>query len=298
VIVVDNGSTDGSAEIAREYGRVIENSENSGFPAACNHGAAAAGGELLVFLNPDAVPEPGWGEAIRRPLGGPWTAWQGLVVADGKVNSSATDVHFTGVAWASSAEAAAPREVAALSGACLAVRTAEFRALGGFAEGFFLYHEDVDLSLRLRLAGGRLGIEPAARVEHAYEFAKGGYKWRLLERNRWATLVRCWPGPVLAAVFPALLATELAIWAAALAGGWAPEKWRATREVLRALPQWRRERRAIQAARRISPAEFAEWLTPELSSPFLGPAVHASPLLRVYWALARRAIATSTSPPA
>jgi GT2 family glycosyltransferase len=298
VIVVDNGSTDGSAEVAREYGRVIESAENLGFPAACNLGAKDARGELLVFLNPDAVPERGWGEAIRRPLDGPWVGWQGLVVSGGAVNASALEVHFTGVAWASVAHVDTPQEVTAVSGACLAVRAAEFRAIGGFAEGFFLYHEDVDLSLRLRLAGGRLGIEPAARVEHAYEFSKGGYKWRLLERNRWATLVRCWPGPVLAAVAPVLLATELAIWAAALAGGWAPEKARATREAFGLLPEWRRQRRAIQAARRITPATFASWLTPELSSPFLGPAVRASPLLRLYWSLARRAIATRTSPPA
>ena len=112
------------------------------------------------------------------------------------------------------------REVGYLSGACFAVRREAFDAVGGFDASYFLYHEDLDLSLRLRLAGGRLGVEPDARVEHDYEFVKGDYKWELMERNRWATLVRTWPGPVLAVVAPALLATELAIWLAAAAGGW------------------------------------------------------------------------------
>ena len=284
VIVVDNASLDESAELAREYATVIEAGQNLGFPAACNAGALAAGGDLLVFLNPDAVPQPGWGEAIRRPHDGPWVAWQGLVMSGEEVNSSGNVVHFTGITWAGAERAEGPREVPSASGACLAVRAAEFRAVGGFEAGFFLYHEDTDLSLRLRLAGGRIGIEPAAVVQHEYEFEKGGYKWRLLERNRWAVLVRCWPAKLLALSLPALLATELAIWLAAARGGWAAEKRRATIEAVRSLPRWRRERRTIR--RNVADAEFARWLTPDLTSPFLGP-VAGNPaviaLLRGYW---------------
>ena len=69
--------------------------------------------------------------------------------------------------------AAAGFEPGFVSGACLAIPSSEFDELGGFAEDFFLYQEDVDLSLRLRLAGGRLGLEAGARVDHEYEFEKG-----------------------------------------------------------------------------------------------------------------------------
>src|SRR5690606_6019201 len=103
------------------------------------------------------------------------------------------------------------RAVGFASGACLALPRRAWEALGGFSPDFFMYHEDVDLSLRMRLIGGRVGVDPAARVHHDYAFAKGPAKWRALERNRWATIVRCYPGPLLAAVAPALLALELAL---------------------------------------------------------------------------------------
>ena len=95
---------------------------------------------------------------------------------------------------------------------------------------FFLYHEDVDLSLRVRLAGGTLGVEPRARVDHDYEFDKGAAKWRYLERNRWATLIRTYPAALLALLAPGLLATELALVVVAAAGGWLPQKLRAWAE--------------------------------------------------------------------
>ena len=290
VIVVDNASADGSAAIARSAGAtVLASATNDGFPAACNAGARASVGDVLVFLNPDAVPQPGWGAAIRAPR--EWAAWQGLVLTvDGSVNTAGNTVHFTGLAWAGE-KPVRRGEVASCSGACMAVRREWFERVGGFAAGYFLYHEDVDLSLRLRLAGGRLGLEPDARVEHAYEFAKGATKWRLLERNRWATLVRIWPGRLLAALAPALLATELAIWLAALRGGWGREKAAATGAALRALPGWIAERRTVE--RTIGASEFAGWLTPELSSPYLGAVAGnrlIDGLLRAYWRAALRTL--------
>ena len=176
--------------------------------------------------------------------------------------------------------------MAFVSGACLAVPRAVWERAGGFSEPFFMYQEDVDLSLRLRLAGGRLGVEPAAIVDHDYEFAKGGAKWRLLERNRWATIIRTYPGALLLAVVPALLATELALLVVAAAGGWLPQKLAAAADTARALPRLLRERREVQATRTVSVTEFAAALTPDLDSTFLGRAGRSSLLnaaLRAYW---------------
>ncbi len=111
-----------------------------------------------------------------------------------------------------------------LSGACLAIPLRTWHEVGGFPERFFLYHEDVDLSLRLRLRGGTLGIEPAAVVDHDYEFGAREHKWRWLERNRLAFLVRAYPTPLLILLAPALLATELALLAVSVSGGWGRQK--------------------------------------------------------------------------
>src|SRR5262249_43278218 len=144
----------------------------------------------------------GFGEAIRRPLVDDrgWSAWQALVAdrQGTRINSAGNPVHFTGIVWAGShgrpiEDAPGPSEVPVLSGACLPIPRQTWHAIGGFPERFFLYHEDVDLSLRLRLAGGRLGIEPAAKVDHNYEFGSTQHKWRWLERNRWAFLIRIYP---------------------------------------------------------------------------------------------------------
>jgi GT2 family glycosyltransferase len=299
VIVLDNGSIDGTPDAVREsapQATVIEAGENLGFAAGSNRGAAISSCQLLLFLNPDAVVSPGFRDAIEAPLaeGLGWTAWQGLVTADGgrTINSRGGDVHFTGIAWAGGAgepiadSGGEQGEPGFVSGACMAIPAAEFEEAGGFAEPFFLYHEDVDLSLRLRLAGGRLGIEDGARADHDYEFAKGPEKWRRLERNRWATLIRTYPAALLALLAPALLATELALVPISIAGGWGAQKLASWMDVVRWLPRLRRERRTIQATRRIAPAAFARGLTPDLDSAYLGAAGRSRLLraaLRVYW---------------
>lgn len=302
LIVVDNDSSDGTAKSVAALApaaRLLPTHRNLGFAGGCNAGAAAAGGELLVILNPDAAPLPGFGEAIRRPWvdGRGWAAWQALVADKGaaRINSAGNPVHFTGIVWAGRhgdpiEEAPGPGEVPCLSGACLAIPRTRWEDIGGFAEAFFLYHEDVDLSLRLRLAGEALGIEPAAVVDHDYEFGARGHKWRWLERNRWAFLVRVYPAPLLVLLAPALLATELALIPAAIAAGWGRQKLAANAEAVRWLPRLLRERRRIQAARTVTAAEFAAWLSPDLDSPFIPAAARSLPVrlaLRAYWRAVR-----------
>jgi N-acetylglucosaminyl-diphospho-decaprenol L-rhamnosyltransferase len=306
IVVVDNASTDGTVAVIRELApivTVIENASNEGFAAACNRGVEAASGELVVLLNPDATVGPGFAEAISRPVsdGRGWAAWMGLVTSDHErtINTSGGVVHFTGIAWAGEAGASissaptAAREVQFVSGACFAVPRTTWLETGGFPGEFFLYHEDVDLSLRLRLYGGALGIEPSARVDHEYEFQKGLRKWRFLERNRWAMVLRVYPSALIALLIPAFVATELALLAISISAGWGGQKALATLDTLRALPRLLRERRAIQAKRRIGAREFALELTPDLTSAYIGGAARSRALrwaLRAYWAVVLSAL--------
>ena len=302
LIVVDNKPGDGSVEVVQELAPAAQSvrmGRNAGFAGGCNAGAEAASGDLLVILNPDAAPQPGFGEAIRRPWreGRGWAAWQALVASgDGsEVNSAGNPIHFTGIVWAGGhgkpiAEAPPAGEVPLLSGACLAIPLDTWQRVGGFPEHFFMYHEDGDISVRLRLYGGRIGIEPSAVVAHDYEFGANPDKWRWLERNRLALVVRTYPASLLVLLAPALLATELALLVVAAAGGWGRQKLRANLEFLRWLPRLLRERRAIQRRRAIGAREFADWLTPDLDSPFISGAARSLParlLLRTYWRVVR-----------
>lgn len=302
LIVIDNDSEDGTPDLVASLApraRLLRSDENLGFAGGCNKAAAAASGDLLIILNPDAAPLPGFGEAIRRPWleQRGWAAWQALVADQGgaRINSAGNPVHFTGIVWAGGHGepiAAAPPagEVPALSGACLAIPRRTWEEVGGFPERFFLYHEDVDLSLRLRLGGGALGIEPAAVVDHDYEFGAREHKWRWLERNRWAFLLRVYPASLLLLVAPALVATELALIPASIAAGWGRQKAAAIWEVARWLPRLLRERRQVQATRAVSTAELARCLTADLDSPFIPSLARSAParfLLRTYWRLVR-----------
>ncbi|HEY2715212.1 MAG TPA: glycosyltransferase family 2 protein [Solirubrobacterales bacterium] len=304
LIVVDNDSPDDSVALVRELApaaKLVRMGRNVGFAGGCNAGAAEATGDLLVILNPDAAPQPGWGEAIRLPWleGRGFAAWQALVAQAGvtEINSARNPVHFTGLVWSGGhGEPLAnapdgPTAVTSLSGACLAIPTATWRRVGGFAERFFMYHEDVDLAIRLQLQGGTAGIEPRAVVEHDYEFgSSAGHKWRWLERNRLAFLVRTYPAPLLLLLAPALLATELALFAVSARAGWGGQKLAANAEALRWLPRLLRERRQIQRERTVSAAEFAARLTPDLDSPFISAAARSLPArlaLRTYWRAVR-----------
>jgi GT2 family glycosyltransferase len=296
VIVVDNRAALGGTAGVRGHAqvdRVVDSPGNIGFPPAVNLGAAVATGDVLLLLNPDTIPAPGCFDELRRPPAD-YAAWMGVVTLPDHdhINTAGGESHYLGFSWVgrlgeSVAELPpAPYTPGFISGACLAVRLEVWRELGGFPDHFFLYFDDVDLSHRLRLAGRPFGVLPAARAEHDYEFDKGDRKWRNLERNRWATIVRTYPAPLLALVLPALLAAEPALLAIAVAGGWWRPKLRAWGDVLRWLPHARAERRAVQATVTISPRAFAAALTPALDSPLFGAAGRSRVLngvLGAYW---------------
>ncbi len=187
-----------------------------------------------------------------------------------------------------------PVEVGFVSGAAMVVRRTAWDEAGGFDARYFMYGEDVDLSLRLRLAGLPIGIAPSARVEHDYEFSKNERKWFLLERNRWWTILITYPGSLLVLLAPALAAAELALLAVAAQGGWLRAKLRANGSVLRQLPLILRRRREVQRTRAVDALAFAKGLSGDVESPYLGPAARQPVLVaaqRAYWRAVRGVLA-------
>lgn len=181
VLVVDNGSTDGSADV--EFAElpltVIKAGSNLGFGRASNLGASTATAPLLLFFNPDAALFPdSLSEAVAF-LNGPSGRNIGvlgiqLVDEHGRVQHHTTNravarTMFTLKQRAVRFDHLSSRPVDHVIGAFYLIRTDLFRELGGFDERFFVYLEDMDLSTRVQDAGWQIYYYAAARAFH-----KGG----------------------------------------------------------------------------------------------------------------------------
>lgn len=207
LIVVDDASTDSTAELLASYGetiRTIRLERNEGFARASNRGAAAAGGEAIVFLNNDTEPRPGWLEALTAyAQGHPAAAVIGarLLYPSGAVQHAGVAIGQDGYPHNLYAgfppdhtAVARSRRLQAVTGACMLVRREAFDAAGGFDAGFFNSLEDVDLCLRIGEAGGEVHYCAEAIVTHL-ESASRGRRDRFeqslaLYRRRWRQGVR------------------------------------------------------------------------------------------------------------
>jgi GT2 family glycosyltransferase len=191
VIVVDNGSNDGTSEVLAGYPEVevMRLEENVGFARAVNLAAGRAGGEALVLVNDDCVLDRGFVEEITWPLEGEVVmsagvlrdpADQGLIDTAGIELSRTLNVfdYLHGQPLTTLDHAADP---IGPSGAAAALDRQVFLDAGGFDETLFAYWEDVDLALRLRLEGARCALAGAARGTHAHSATLG---FGSAEKNR------------------------------------------------------------------------------------------------------------------
>lgn len=197
VVLVDNGSSDDSVEVARRElpeVKVLELGRNHGFGAAINRAVAAHPADSIILLNNDAEPEPRFVEALLDGLGSGVDAVAGLLrqerapelIDSAGVVADTTLMGFDylhGEPIAAAAEA--PDPLGPTGGAAL-YRRAAFEAVGGFDERIFLYYEDLDLALRLAAAGGRCRLAPEARALHAYSASLGAASARKYGWTGWS----------------------------------------------------------------------------------------------------------------
>jgi GT2 family glycosyltransferase len=282
LLVVDNGSVDGSVDYLRKEGIPhLALSRNIGFASAVNLGAARTSSPAIFVLNVDTALEPGCvatlfealigdsalggvqprilqlegaGEALPKPAGARiYSAGQALL-ADGRaVELGAGAVQPPRLPGA--------HEIFGVCGAACLLRRELFDQLGGYDESYFSFYEDVDLNVRARIAGWRFAYAPAAIVWHV-----GNASWlagftrpetenaRLVARNRLATQVKFMPANAIfriavveiGALVRAALQRRLR---ATLAGKLAALRW---------LPRLLRERRRLR--REGGPARARRWL--------------------------------------
>ncbi|MEA2179552.1 MAG: hypothetical protein QOG77_2849 [Solirubrobacteraceae bacterium] len=212
VLVVDDASTDGSADWLRERGvDVLRLERNAGFAAAVNRGIEAVDADAVALVNTDVVLDRDWLARTERRLqpGVASVATKMVSLADPAILDDCGDVlrrdgvcDQRGHGCRDDGAYDAPGEVfAACAGAALYRREAVL-GLGGFDESLFAYLEDVDLGLRLRLAGWRCAYEPVV-ARHAGQGSSAALAKpvrRLVARNTLLLVARHfparWAGPV------------------------------------------------------------------------------------------------------
>lgn len=277
VIVVDNGSADGSIELltsSYSWVEVLPAGENLGFAAGNNLGIRASYGEIVVLLNNDTRPGPGFIEQVTEPIEtdssisavagvmvfstNPWiVATMGIRMC---ANGLAID-EGTGTEWRS---LPAQSEVFGPSAGAAAYRRSALEDVELFPEPYFLYLEDVDLAWRLRLRGHRTVARRDAWVQHIYSASSeegSPMKDFYLARNRAWTLIRCWPGELWRRNWRAVLWYEIG----ALAYAVSTRRWMSIAGRLRGWTAMRRlwrSRKRIQHAKTDTCGSLLYWTHP------------------------------------
>ena len=204
VILVDNGSDDSSAELAREVAARVGLScsisvlaENSGFARANNHGYELATGEIILLVNPDAELYPDAVEALVDAFEDPTVGVCGcklyypdrktLQHTGGYIRDNGLSMHY-GVDEPDEGQYEEMRDVAYVTGAALAVRRELFERVGMLDPGYYpAYFEETELCLSARRLGHRVVYVPGARVVHHEATTTGKFSERyyyLYHKNR------------------------------------------------------------------------------------------------------------------
>lgn len=279
VILVDNGSTDGSVAFVRDRFPsvdVIEAGENLGFAKANNVGIRDTDTPLVATLNNDTWVEPDWLEELVRtmesdPQIGTCASKMLFAHQPEVINSAGVNVDPVGIAWdrlggvPETHDVDEPMDVfAACAGAAL-YRRKMLDDVGLFDEDYFIYLEDVDLSWRSQLMGWRTVYVPQARVYHVHSGTTreaSPFKNFHLARNKVWTVVKNYPSPQFWLYLPLILLYDLGSIPYSLLARGETAALRGRLAAFRRLPEAWRKRREIQRRRRASWTDLQQVLSP------------------------------------
>jgi GT2 family glycosyltransferase len=284
VTVVDNGSTDGSVSYLRERWpgvRVVELSENAGFPTAINRGVEASAGRYVALLNNDIELSPDWLELLVAELdrdpGVGFVTGKVIRYNDRDVIEQAGHDFYTcgrfeprGLDEKDTGQYDERAPTAVVTAAAALYRRDALEAVGGFDEDYFLYCEDGDACLRM-LLGGYSGLYvPEPKAFHVRGGTVGGQsdltRFHLV-RNALITLLKDLPASVLLRSLPKIALYHWGQLTSARREGFARTVLRAYGSFLRAIPATLRKRRAVQGTRKVRPVDFAALLRTDYPMP-------------------------------
>ncbi|MFV8835694.1 glycosyltransferase family 2 protein [Aquisalimonas sp. APHAB1-3] len=268
IIVVDNASTDGSADDLNGPDNItVQHAEsNLGFAAGNNRAMEQCSTEFVALVNPDAFPEREWLEELLRaaqanPEAAAFASRMIQKEQPERLDGVGDAYHVTGVFWRIGhgqkhwSTRLHPHPVfSACAGAAL-FRLQAVRDAGGFDEDFFCYGEDVDLGFRLRLSGHTVHYVPEAVAYHVGGGSSGGAQSDVAayygQRNLPWVFLKNMPSPLLWPLLPAHILLNVLLVVRAAGRGQGYLALRAKRDTASRLPEVWKKRRAIQARRRI-----------------------------------------------
>ncbi len=267
VVLVDNGSTDGSADYVREefpWVRVLASPSNLGFAPAVNWAIRESESPLVGTLNNDVWLESGWLEemikATRTVDQVAMVASKVLMVtAPDRLDSAGISLDRAGFAWnlhrgsQDNPAEESPREVFGACAAAALYSREMLDEIGLFDEDFFAFLEDADLAWRARLAGWRCLYAPAARCYHVHSATAGQgsrLKAYLLARNRIWSTVKNYPSPQVFPALPVIAAFDLIYLLGNIISGRGVPSVAGRLDALKGLGAALRKRRHVQSLRR------------------------------------------------
>lgn len=276
VVVVDNGSHDGSVEFLKtNYPsvRLICFPVNTGFSPAVNAGIRASRGEFIALVNNDTVSAGNWIEELVKALdGNPELGSVGckmLAYDDHSLLDGAGDGYRRGGLPGrighrekDLGQFDAPRMILGACGGAALYRRSMLQDIGLFDEDYFAYLEDVDIALRAQSRGYKCMYVPSAVIYHLGCGTTGsGYHplvVRLSAQNNWNTIIKNIPVPLLFKFLPHILYWQAYYFAVVIVRGGQVIPWlHGTLRSLLMLPKMLRKRREIMSSRRV-PLEYLE----------------------------------------
>lgn len=242
VYIVDNAATaDSTTYLQAEYpeARILTRS-NGNYAAANNLGfyrAISDGCEYLVTVNMDTEMRPDWLSQLvwaleKNPLAGiaqskillyPKSGSDGMPL---KINSIGNIIHFLGFGFTSGYNEddrvidGYPEIKGYASGCSFVIRREVFQKIGGYNEEFYMYHDDLELSLKVKLAGYQIVLAPRSIILHKYEFSRSVGMIYYMERNRYLTLLSFYPAYLLVLIILPLLIMDFGMLLYSALHGW------------------------------------------------------------------------------
>lgn len=288
---------------------VFNTGDDVGFSANNNAGLVKArelGCEYVHLTNEDTEVDPDYlVRAVETAEADPKIAIVQSLILLGqdreRVNSSGNAFHFLGFGYSNDYMQPVSNfqfqkgEIGYASGAAALVRVSMLEGEKLFDEKLFMYHEDTDLSLRLRSRGWKIVLEPKSVVWHWYEFGKSKNVFYLMERNRWVLVLSYYKIGTLILIAPMMCVMDLALTSFSIKNGWFGMKWKQIKELFDPkFWQWIKARRmVIQSMRTVSDKELLRLAVPDIR--FQGDGVRnpvleyiGNPLMRGYWWLVKK----------